>query len=66
MPAYDAIPNRVMRELAASKSWRQWFREGRANEWRSHALEFYYAVLARRADRVDLWPLIIFVRRLRT
>ena len=55
MPAYDAIPNRVMRELAASESWRRWFPEGRANEWRSHALEFYRATLARRARHLDLW-----------
>jgi len=55
MPAYDAIPNRVMRELAARESWRKWFPEGRANEWRSHALEFYRATLARRARHLDLW-----------
>ena len=55
MPAYEAIPNRVMRELAASESWRQWFPEGRANEWRSHTLQFYYAALTRRVARLDLW-----------
>jgi trans-aconitate 2-methyltransferase len=55
MPAYDAIPNRVMREVAASERWRRWFPHGRANEWRSHALEFYYTVLANKANRLDLW-----------
>jgi trans-aconitate 2-methyltransferase len=55
MPAYDAIPNRVMRELGADESWRRWFPEGRANEWRSHTLEFYDSVLARCAARLDLW-----------
>lgn len=55
MPAYDAIPNRTMREMAASERWRQWFPDRRANEWRSHALEFYYANLARFAKWLDLW-----------
>jgi trans-aconitate 2-methyltransferase len=55
MPAYDAIPNRVMRELAASERWRHWFPEGRAKEWRSHSLEFYHSLLTRDAKRLDLW-----------
>jgi trans-aconitate 2-methyltransferase len=42
MPAYDAIPNQVMREMAASKRWRLWFSQRGAREWRSHSLEFYY------------------------
>jgi trans-aconitate 2-methyltransferase len=55
MPAYDAIPNRTMREMAASERWRKWFPDGRAREWRSHPLEFYYTALARRARMLDLW-----------
>jgi trans-aconitate 2-methyltransferase len=55
MPAYEAVPNCVMRELAADKSWRRWFPEGRVNEWRSHALDFYYALLVRRVAQLDLW-----------
>jgi trans-aconitate 2-methyltransferase len=55
MPAYDALPNRVMREMAASERWRKWFPDRRANEWRSHALEFYYAALSRCAKWLDLW-----------
>jgi trans-aconitate 2-methyltransferase len=55
MPAYDAIPNRVMREMAASERWRKWFPAGRANEWRSHTLEFYYDVLAPCTKWLDLW-----------
>ena len=55
MPAYDAIPNRVMREMAASARWRKWFPSGHADEWRSHALEFYYATLSRSAKWLDLW-----------
>ncbi|HEY3741952.1 MAG TPA: methyltransferase domain-containing protein [Bryobacteraceae bacterium] len=55
MPAYDAVPNRLMREIAASERWRKWFPTGRAGEWRSHPLEFYYGVLAREAKWLDLW-----------
>lgn len=55
MPAYDAIPNRIMREMAASQQWRRWFPDGRAKEWRSHPLDFYYAVLGRSTKWLDLW-----------
>jgi trans-aconitate 2-methyltransferase len=55
MPAYDAIPNRLMREMAASERWRRWFPDGRTKEWRSHPLEFYYAALVRSAKSLDLW-----------
>lgn len=55
MPDYDAAPNRVLREMAAAERWRKWFPDGRAKEWRSHPLEFYYAVLAGAAKRLDLW-----------
>jgi len=55
MPAYNAIPNQLMREIAASDHWRRWFPDGRANEWRSHPLEFYYAALVREAKWLDLW-----------
>jgi trans-aconitate 2-methyltransferase len=55
MPAYDAIPNQMMRDMASSERWRQWFPDGRAKEWCSHPLEFYYAALAGRAKWLDLW-----------
>jgi trans-aconitate 2-methyltransferase len=55
MPAYDAIPNQTMREMAASGRWRRWFPDRRAKEWRSHPLEFYYAALARKTKWLDLW-----------
>jgi trans-aconitate 2-methyltransferase len=55
MPAYDAIPNQTMRAMASSARWRRWFPDGRAKEWRSHPLEFYYAALARSAKWLDLW-----------
>lgn len=55
MPAYNAIPNQIMREMAASQPWRRWFPDGRAKEWRSHPLGFYYAALAHSAKWLDLW-----------
>lgn len=55
MPAYDAIPNRIMREMASGDRWRQWFPDGRAKEWLSHPLEFYYEILAPRTKCLDLW-----------
>ena len=54
MPAYDAIPNRLMREMAANERWHLWFPDGRAKEWRSHPLEFYYTALATSAKSLDL------------
>jgi trans-aconitate 2-methyltransferase len=55
MPNYDAIPNRVLREMAVSDRWRPWFPQGRAAEWRSHDLKFYSGALAGSAAWTDLW-----------
>lgn len=55
MPAYDAVPNRVMREMAASERWSKWFPDRRAREWHSHSLDFYYAALSRCTKWLDLW-----------
>jgi trans-aconitate 2-methyltransferase len=55
MPSYDAIPNQIMREMAASEQWHPWFPDRRAPEWRSHSLDFYYATLAPSAKWLDLW-----------
>ena len=55
MPDYEAVPNRLMRELAADSRWRRWFPEGAALGWRSHPLEFYYSVLAADANSLELW-----------
>jgi trans-aconitate 2-methyltransferase len=55
MPAYDALPNRIMREQAADPAWRRWFPQGRASEWRSHDLEHYHRSLAPHASDLDLW-----------
>jgi trans-aconitate 2-methyltransferase len=52
---YEGVANRLMREIAASASWRRWFPEGRASEWHTHDLSFYYDVLAPHASRLDLW-----------
>ena len=55
MPAHDALPNQIMREIAASDRWRRWFPNGRARAWRSHPLDFYYTILAPHTKRLDLW-----------
>jgi trans-aconitate 2-methyltransferase len=55
MPAYNALPNIIMREQAADPAWRRWFPEGRANEWYSHDLEHYHRILAPYAADLDLW-----------
>lgn len=55
MPAnLEAAPHRLMRELAASPSWRSHF-SVTPREWQVHAPEFYYDALAPHAARVDLW-----------
>ena len=48
MPSYEMAPNRVMRELAAELGVD-------AKEWRSHDLDFYYAILRPHTARLDLW-----------
>jgi trans-aconitate 2-methyltransferase len=55
MPSYENPANRAMRELAAEASWRTWFPEGRAREWRAYEPDFYYEALATHAARLDLW-----------
>jgi trans-aconitate 2-methyltransferase len=55
MPAYDAVPNQLMREVAASSQWRHAFPDGKAKEWRSHSLEFYYNILQGCVKSLDLW-----------
>jgi trans-aconitate 2-methyltransferase len=52
---YDGAANRIMREQAASASWRRWFPEGRTRQWHTHDLSFYYDALAPHASRLDLW-----------
>lgn len=52
---YSGILNRLMRELAARADWQRWFPEGRAEEWHTHDLDFYYDTLEPHAARLDLW-----------
>ena len=52
---FDAPAHRLMRELAASSSWRNKFPAGGVREWHVHDPEFYYDALARHASRIDLW-----------
>jgi len=51
----DALPHRLMRELAASPAWSRAFPAGSVREWHHHEMEFYYDVLAPVAARLDLW-----------
>ncbi|HTQ54654.1 MAG TPA: methyltransferase domain-containing protein [Bryobacteraceae bacterium] len=51
----DALPHRLMRDVAASPAWSRWFPPGKPREWHHHEPEFYYDVLASTGARVDLW-----------
>jgi trans-aconitate 2-methyltransferase len=51
----DALPHRLMRDVAASPAWNRWFPPGKPREWHHHELEFYYDVLAPTAARLDIW-----------
>jgi len=55
---HDGPAHRVMREIAASSGWRDWFKPGAVREWHVHDLDFYYDVLASRAARLDLWETV--------
>ena len=50
---FDATAHRLMRELATSEHWGS--RIGNIREWHVHDVPFYYDVLARHAQRLDLW-----------
>ncbi len=50
----DAPAHRLMRELAASKAWRDSF-PAPVREWHVHDLPDYYAIVAHHAARLDLW-----------
>jgi trans-aconitate 2-methyltransferase len=51
----DALPHRLMREVAASLEWSRWFPPGNVREWHHHEMEFYYDALAPAAARLNLW-----------
>ncbi|MDB5290986.1 MAG: Trans-aconitate 2-methyltransferase [Phycisphaerales bacterium] len=50
----DAPAHTLMRDLAASESWRRKFTH-EVREWHVHELPFYYDVLAPLAGRIELW-----------
>jgi trans-aconitate 2-methyltransferase len=55
MPAnLDAPPHRIMREVSALPSWRQYFSPP-PREWHVHPPDFYYDLLAPHAKRLELW-----------
>jgi len=51
----DAPAHRLMRDLAASTSWRGRFPAGGVREWFIHDAGFYYDLLAPRCARLDIW-----------
>jgi trans-aconitate 2-methyltransferase len=51
----NALPHRLMRDVAASSAWSRWFPPGKLREWHHHEMEFYYDLLAPVAARLDLW-----------
>ena len=51
----DALPHRLMREVAASPAWSCSLPPEKVHEWHHHEMEFYYDTLAPAAARLDLW-----------
>lgn len=51
---FDAPPHRLMRELAATPSWRAYLPTA-PREWHTHEPAFYYDSLAPLAAHLDLW-----------
>jgi len=51
----DALPHRLMREMAVAPEWSRWFAPGTLREWHHREMEFYYDALAPAAARLDLW-----------
>lgn len=51
----DALPHRLMRQVAAAPQWSASFPPGKVREWHHHEMEFYYDTLAPTAARLELW-----------
>lgn len=51
---FDAAAHRLMRELAASPTWRDVLLHP-AREWHVHEIDDYYDILSGHAARLDLW-----------
>lgn len=51
----DSPAHVVMRDLAASQSWRDRFPANGVRQWFVHEAGFYYDLLAARASRIDIW-----------
>ena len=55
MPANaDSPPHRLVRELAASPTWRSHFVTP-PREWQVHPVDFYYDILTGHAARLEIW-----------
>jgi trans-aconitate 2-methyltransferase len=51
----DAPAHQIMRDLASSSAWRDYFAPVGVREWHVHEAAFYYDVLSSCAARLDLW-----------
>jgi trans-aconitate 2-methyltransferase len=51
----DAPAHQIMRDLAWSSTWRDYFAPGGVREWYVHDAAFYYDVLSNSTKRLDLW-----------
>jgi trans-aconitate 2-methyltransferase len=51
----DAPAHQIMRDLASSPTWRDYFAPVGVREWHVHEAGFYYDVLSSCAKRLDLW-----------
>lgn len=52
---FDGPAHRAMRDLATSPAWRDQFPPAGVREWQVHDLPFYYDVLSRLAEPIELW-----------
>jgi trans-aconitate 2-methyltransferase len=52
---HDGPTHQLMRDIAASSSWRRWFPNGKVREWHSSNLAHYHDVLAPHSARLDIW-----------
>jgi trans-aconitate 2-methyltransferase len=52
---HEGPTHQLMRDIAASASWKRRFPNGKVRDWHSSNLAHYYDVLAPHAARLDIW-----------
>jgi trans-aconitate 2-methyltransferase len=52
---HEGPTHQLMRDIAASASWKRSFPSGKVREWHSSDLDYYYDALAPHAARLDIW-----------